>query len=63
MGALLPGQRRLLGAVDNREGGHDDRTERRGEVVSHAESRGKTVCVVCASHGIRYTAHLLWKEV
>lgn len=33
------------------------------EVASRPESKGKTVCVVIASHGIRYTAHPLWKEM
>jgi len=32
------------------------------EVASRPESKGKTIVVVIASHGIRYTAHPLWKE-
>lgn len=33
------------------------------EVASRAESKGKTIVAILASHGIRYTAHPLWAEV
>lgn len=33
------------------------------DVAARPESKGKTIVVVFASHGIRYTAHPLWKEV
>lgn len=33
------------------------------EVASRPESKGKTIVVILASHGIRYTAHPLWSEV
>jgi len=33
------------------------------EVASRPESAGKTIVVMLASHGIRYTAHPLWAEV
>lgn len=33
------------------------------EVASRPESKGKTIVVICPSHGIRYTAHPLWSGV
>jgi len=33
------------------------------DVASRPDSKGKTIVVVFSSHGIRYTAHPLWKEV
>jgi cysteine synthase A len=33
------------------------------DVASRPESAGKTLVVVCASHGIRYVAHPLWADV
>ena len=33
------------------------------DVACRPESEGKTVVVVCASHGIRYVAHPLWGAV
>lgn len=32
-------------------------------VAARPESAGKTFVVMCASHGIRYTAHPLWAEL
>ena len=33
------------------------------DVAKKPEAKGKTIVVIFASHGIRYTAHPLWKEV
>jgi len=33
------------------------------ETASRPEAAGKTIVVICASHGIRYSAHSLWKEL
>jgi hypothetical protein len=33
------------------------------EVASRPEAKGKTIVVILASHGIRYTAHPLWADV
>eukprot|EP00578_Thalassiosira_sp_NH16_P015764 CAMPEP_0181109700 /NCGR_PEP_ID=MMETSP1071-20121207/18317_1 /TAXON_ID=35127 /ORGANISM="Thalassiosira sp., Strain NH16" /LENGTH=352 /DNA_ID=CAMNT_0023193415 /DNA_START=52 /DNA_END=1110 /DNA_ORIENTATION=+ len=32
------------------------------DVAARPEAKGKTIVVIAASHGIRYTAHPLWKE-
>jgi len=31
------------------------------DIAKRPEAKGKTITVVCASHGIRYTSHPLWK--
>eukprot|EP00316_Scyphosphaera_apsteinii_P020898 CAMPEP_0119314096 /NCGR_PEP_ID=MMETSP1333-20130426/31628_1 /TAXON_ID=418940 /ORGANISM="Scyphosphaera apsteinii, Strain RCC1455" /LENGTH=356 /DNA_ID=CAMNT_0007319141 /DNA_START=147 /DNA_END=1217 /DNA_ORIENTATION=+ len=33
------------------------------DIASRPEAKGKTIVVILASHGIRYTAHPLWAEV
>lgn len=33
------------------------------EVAARPESAGKTFVVICASHGIRYSAHPLWADI
>lgn len=31
------------------------------DIAKRPEAKGKTICVISASHGIRYTSHPLWK--
>ncbi len=33
------------------------------DLAGRPEAKGKTIVVIAASHGIRYTAHPLWKEM